>query len=238
MFIKSFVALTIATLSLARTLPIAKRDSNSHWWSGLEPYSTYHARYLELDCENKHNTSFFNLCCHPRSKDADISKIPEECLAGDDVCDDNDDNDNDGNSTTSVVPVNVGPDPTVSASSPVSTPSPTSSPSDGNVIKGTGHGTFYYQNGNAGACDQYHSDSDKIVALDSQLYGNTGEKSQYCGKSIQITNKANGKSVHAVVADACPTCDSKYSVDMSVGAFTEIADEATGEIDISWVLYL
>jgi len=238
--IKPFVALTFATLSLARALPVAKRDSQSHWWSGLESYSSYHARYLELDCENKHNTSFFNQCCHPRLKDADLSKIPEECTAGND-CDD-DDNDNDGSSTTSsLVPVNAAPNPTATMST-APTPSPKSKPSggsnNGSVLTGSGHGTFYFQNGNAGACGQFNPDSDKIVALDSQLYGDTGKVSQYCGKTIQITNKANGKTVKAVVADACPTCDSKGSVDMSVGTFTTIAEEPTGEIDITWELFL
>jgi len=236
MFIKPLVALSFATLSIARALPIAKRDSSTHWWSGLEPYKTYHARYIELDCENKHNTSFFTQCCHPRSKDADISKIPEQCLGSDDTCDD-DDNDNDNNDGNPTTPVNVAPNPSVPASPPASTPTSTGS-DDGNVIKGNGDGTFYLQNGNAGACGQFHPDSDKIVALDSQLYGDTGEVSQYCGKTIEITNTANGKSVKAVVADACPTCVSKGSVDMSVGTFTEIAAEATGDIKISWVLYL
>ncbi|OBZ75997.1 hypothetical protein A0H81_04336 [Grifola frondosa] len=31
----------------------------------LESYVTYHTRYLALDCEAKHNTTFFADCCHP-----------------------------------------------------------------------------------------------------------------------------------------------------------------------------
>jgi hypothetical protein len=222
--IKLFVALSIATLSLARVLPIVKRGAPSDWWSGLEPYSTYHTRYLDLDCENKHNTSFFTQCCHPRLKDADPSSFPAEC---------------NGASASSIAPVNAAPNPTPTPKpTPTPTPKPKSSSSgnsnDNNVIKGSGDGTFFYQNGVAGACGKVHSDSDKVVALDTLLYGN----GQYCGKTIEITNTANGKSVQAVVADECPTCASKDSVDMSVGAFTELATEATGEINISWVLYL
>jgi rare lipoprotein A (peptidoglycan hydrolase) len=51
---------------------------------------------------------------------------------------------------------------------------------------------------------------------------------------VKITNTANQKSVTAIVADACPTCANKQSIDMSVGAFTQIALEATGQINIAW----
>lgn len=68
-----------------------------------------------------------------------------------------------------------------------------------------------------------------------------------------ITNTANGESVtvsllvplsilaladlalsQATVADACPSCTSEYSLDLSVGAFTEIGSEDTGVLDITW----
>jgi len=31
----------------------------------LQPYDTYHARYMALQCNLKHNTPFFDSCCHP-----------------------------------------------------------------------------------------------------------------------------------------------------------------------------
>lgn len=31
----------------------------------IQPYNTYNTRYLALDCEDKHDTSFFDDCCHP-----------------------------------------------------------------------------------------------------------------------------------------------------------------------------
>jgi len=270
MLAKSLVILTLATLSFARALPLAKRDGPTHWWSGLEDYDTYHNRYLALDCEEHHKSSFFTACCHPRLKDADLSTIPEECRTSDDDCDDNGDD-----NTPPAAPMNVEPSP------PASTPSSTSQAAathtstpkggnngnngnnngngnggndngnggndngnggndngggNGNVIKGSGEGTYYLQNGNAGACGTVHPDSAKIVALDIDLYGDDSKASQYCGKSITITNTNNGKSVQAIVADACPTCGKWGNVDMSVGAFTEIATEEEGEVPISWEL--
>lgn len=38
------------------------------------------------------------------------------------------------------------------------------------------------EGGNPGACGQYHSDSDSIIALDYRRYGNLGVQSQYCGR--------------------------------------------------------
>lgn len=44
-------------------------------------------------------------------------------------------------------------------------------------------------------------------------------------------NAANGKSVIVTVADDCPTCKNKDSIDLSIGAFTQIAAEAEGEVN-------
>lgn len=35
----------------------------SSWFP--QPYSTYHTRYMALDCLDQHNTTFFETCCHP-----------------------------------------------------------------------------------------------------------------------------------------------------------------------------
>jgi hypothetical protein len=93
---------------------------------------------------------------------------------------------------------------------------------------------FADQNGNPGACGNYNSDSALIGAIDIAWYGDTGSVSQYCGKSVQITNLNNGKTVEIVVADVCPTCDTSNSFDLSVGAFSAIADLNDGEVPITW----
>ncbi|GAA6015917.1 hypothetical protein JCM11491_007112 [Sporobolomyces phaffii] len=98
----------------------------------------------------------------------------------------------------------------------------------------TGQATYFYQGGVAGACGNVNPDSAYIVALDYRLYGDLGKVSKYCGKSLTITNTDNGKSVVATVADACPTCDSKYSLDLSEGAFGAIGAYDTGILPIEW----
>ncbi|KAF5368192.1 hypothetical protein D9757_011310 [Collybiopsis confluens] len=117
------------------------------------------------------------------------------------------------------------------APSPTPTPEPTkpaSSDGGGQVTTG-GYGTFFYQNGVAGACGTVHSDSDSVFAMDSAIY-NQG----LCGKSVTITNVANGKTVTGIVADECPTCNNAQSIDMSLGAFQQLASLDAGLIGITW----
>ncbi|GAA5913583.1 RlpA-like double-psi beta-barrel domain-containing protein [Sporobolomyces salmoneus] len=109
--------------------------------------------------------------------------------------------------------------------------SPASSPT-GKTF--TGQATYFYQNGVAGACGNVNPDSAYIVALDYRLYGDMGKKSKYCGKSLTITNTDNGKSVVATVADACPTCSTQKSLDLSTAAFGAIGDYDTGILPIKW----
>jgi hypothetical protein len=119
-------------------------------------------------------------------------------------------------------------------SSSVSQPKPdtTDTASGSSQVFTGGHATFFYQNGVAGACGTVHSDSDMIVALDQQRYGDSGARSQFCGKTVAITGR--GKTEYAVVADDCPTCDNENSLDMSVGLFNKFATPDVGEFDISW----
>jgi hypothetical protein len=97
-----------------------------------------------------------------------------------------------------------------------------------------GHGTFYLQNGIAGACRTLHTDRDFIAALDYRMYGDLGVKSPHCGKKMSIKNTNNGHTVNVIVADACPTCDHPNSVDLSKAAFMALADLEDGLIPIEW----
>ncbi|GAA5942799.1 RlpA-like double-psi beta-barrel domain-containing protein [Sporobolomyces koalae] len=118
----------------------------------------------------------------------------------------------------------------VTTSTTVATPSPTS----GGSSTFKGEATYFFQGGQAGACGNVNPDSAYIVALDYRLYGNVDAVSKYCGKSLTIKNTDNGKTVVATVADACPTCSSKYSLDLSEGAFGQIGDYDTGILPIEW----
>ncbi|KAJ3788028.1 barwin-like endoglucanase [Lentinula aff. detonsa] len=109
-----------------------------------------------------------------------------------------------------------------------STSSATSPASTSNVFTG-GFGTYFYQNGVAGACGTVHSDYDFVLAMDSAIYS-----SDLCGKSVTITNTDTGASVTAVIADECPTCDNANSIDMSLGAFLTIGALVTGQLNIEW----
>jgi rare lipoprotein A (peptidoglycan hydrolase) len=128
--------------------------------------------------------------------------------------------------------------PTSEYVAPTSTyeaPKETQAPAN-NDEKTGGHATYFYQAGNPGACGQYHSDSDRIVAIDSNGYwgNNFGSGSSYCGRWVTITNTNNGRTTTAMIADVCPTCVSDNSLDLSVAAFTDIASESDGMVPISW----
>ncbi|GAA6012576.1 hypothetical protein JCM10207_009045 [Rhodosporidiobolus poonsookiae] len=112
-------------------------------------------------------------------------------------------------------------------SSSSSSSSSTSSSSSGSSY--TGEATYYLQQGVAGACGSTHSDSDKVIALQTSMYGSGG----YCGKTVTITNTANSKSVTATVADECPSC-STNGIDLSQATFEAIGDLDTGVLTVEY----
>ncbi|KAJ6547621.1 hypothetical protein B0H19DRAFT_276762 [Mycena capillaripes] len=52
------------------------------WATGyLEVYEVYHERYTAIGCENKHNTTFFDSCCHPLLATETLAKNRPACCA-------------------------------------------------------------------------------------------------------------------------------------------------------------
>ncbi|CDR98918.1 hypothetical protein [Sporisorium scitamineum] len=93
----------------------------------------------------------------------------------------------------------------------------------------SGRATFYAAG--LGACGNYNSGSDFIVALNAAQYGNMGQRSSWCGKTIAITY--NGNTQYAAVQDACPSCP-YGGLDMSEGLFKAFASPSVGVFYMSW----
>ncbi|KAF8509255.1 hypothetical protein JB92DRAFT_3083789 [Gautieria morchelliformis] len=63
----SFAVLALAAFaSSANALVVPRSTPPPGYAVGyLEDYTTYHTRYLALNCQGQHGTSFFDDCCHP-----------------------------------------------------------------------------------------------------------------------------------------------------------------------------
>ena len=231
-----------------------------------------HTRYIALDCQSQHNTSFFATCCHPLQSYQTLSDRPSYCTpnatesssascytatATTTASADAEASTQYSSASASVASVfssvasqasssslsNADQHAHHSTSTTSSAPAATStSSSSGGSSSGTqmtgGFATYYTQNGNEGECGQYHSDSDYIIAIDTNGWWpdyQTNSNSPYCGRKITLTNTDNGKSVTATVEDACPSCSTDNSLDLSVAAFLAIADDTSvGEVPIVW----
>ena len=74
------------------------------------------------------------------------------------------------------------PSPAWTPESSSQAPAPSTSAASNGGGDFTGTASWFTQNGNPGACGVYNSDSANIVAIKTDLYGWTGQKSQYCGR--------------------------------------------------------
>lgn len=239
MFSIASIALFALAISSVTALVVPRGpDAPTDWSSSLEDYAGYHARYMAISCYTKHNDpAFFDRCCHPLQNGAQ----PNPSCPSPSAVDDSLDNDDDCEDDSSLAPTPTATATT--AASPTSAPLNNSAAKeqdtgvdlevDAHIVQG-GVATFYYQQGNAGACGHYNGDDALIAAMDYRTYGNTSRKSPLCGKQVEITNTKNHKKVVVTIADACPTCKNKNSIDLSVRAFEKIATKDEGEVPISW----
>ena len=104
--------------------------------------------------------------------------------------------------------------------------------------KFTGDSTRYSASGQ-GACQTAISDNDLSVALNSPQYGNVGQKSEYCGKSVCVCGndpaQADKECVTAVVSNACPECK-QGDLDMTGATWKAVwpSHEGGSRFKISW----
>ncbi|KAH0827164.1 hypothetical protein J3R83DRAFT_4855 [Lanmaoa asiatica] len=130
-------------------------------------------------------------------------------------------------STPEIPTTSLAPSPTSSASPTSSVVLTTVSVASSNGPFTDGFATYYYQNGNAGACGQVNPDSAFIYQT---RFGTSGPASSLCGQKVQITNMSNGQTVTVTIADDCPTCANQDSIDLSVAAFEAISALSVGEV--------
>jgi expansin (peptidoglycan-binding protein) len=82
-----------------------------------------------------------------------------------------------------------------------------------------------------GACGEYEADDSYVVALNSVQYGDMTKKSSWCGKTVRV--HYGGKSVEAVINDACPEC--RYgSIDLTPPVFNTLGDPDVGILQVKW----
>lgn len=81
----STLLLALAGSAAVHAAPVSnKRAVPTDYYEGyLEPYQTYHQRYLALSCQEHHNATssdaFFESCCHPLLASESLSDRPAYC---------------------------------------------------------------------------------------------------------------------------------------------------------------
>ncbi|KIM61694.1 hypothetical protein SCLCIDRAFT_1215786 [Scleroderma citrinum Foug A] len=99
-----------------------------------------------------------------------------------------------------------------------------------------GQGTFF--DTGLGACGLVNDNSDHIAAVSVLLFnsypgynGLNPNNNPICGR--QIIAHYEGKSTTVTVVDSCPGCALK-DLDLTPTAFSDLADQDLGRINISW----
>ncbi|KAL6451744.1 pi Papain inhibitor [Candida maltosa Xu316] len=147
-------------------------------------------------------------------------------------------NNQDTTSTSVEAPAPTTPATTEAAptsSTPVAEPSTSStSAAQPTGALNSGEGTFYSTG--LGSCGVTSSDSDYIIAISHELYdqhtvGGNPNNNDLCGKKIRAFY--NGNSVDVTVVDRCEGC-AYNDLDFSPSAFSQLASQSLGRIDITW----
>ncbi|KAJ1956878.1 hypothetical protein IWQ62_005206 [Dispira parvispora] len=127
---------------------------------------------------------------------------------------------------TSWVYTTISPTPTEAEAAKA-----TNGDADGETFQGDG--TYYSPSVGTGSCGWLNSDDEHVAALNADQFGNPANpnSSPFCGKKIKVSGPKG--EVEAKIVDKCPVCK-HGDIDLSPGAFDQIADEAEGRVPITW----
>jgi len=260
----SIVAFALASLTASNALVIPRTSDvpSTYAQSFLEPYDVYHTRYLALDCEAKHNTPFFDTCCHPllATESWDDNRAAECSSSTATPTDDCDEDE-----STAIVPAptqatsppnNVAPEPSAPAYSTTPAPKPSSSPeSKPSSSPAPKPATPSPQPSSPASSGGILGDlitggiatfffQNGVAGACGTVHQDTDfvvalptaayENGQNCGKKIQIIDPASGKTHTATVADECPTCENDSCVDLSHSLFNFFAGDGQGQFNVQY----
>lgn len=100
-------------------------------------------------------------------------------------------------------------------------------------------GTAYYgfQNGTQNACGTYSADTDMIIGVGPDYYGDANTVSSKCFEHITVALASDSsKSVDVTLTDLCEDCGASGDVYLSTAAFESLNDGslAAGVLDVTW----
>jgi len=142
-------------------------------------------------------------------------------------------------SSTYVAPPAYTPSSTYVAPPAASSPSSSGGSSGSSLFSGSesGDGTYYATG--LGACGITNSDTDFIAAISHLTFdtypgydGTNPNNNPICGKTV--TAYYEGNQVTVAIVDRCAGCDLPSSLDFSPSAFSGLANQDLGRIQINW----
>ncbi|KIM72472.1 hypothetical protein PILCRDRAFT_740461 [Piloderma croceum F 1598] len=102
------------------------------------------------------------------------------------------------------------------------------------AVQASNYGDVTYYTPGLGACGQYNTDTDYIVAVAAGTFDNypgatsNPNNNPICGKQIKVNYQ--GKSVTVTVVDRCAGCAGAADLDLSPTAFSQLANESVGRL--------
>ncbi|KAG9125576.1 hypothetical protein FRC07_007039 [Ceratobasidium sp. 392] len=246
----SFATALVLAASVSRIAasPISYVARNYKQDAGLlEDYTPYHIRYLALDCQDKHNTPFFDKCCHPLLRTQKLSDRPAECIPSpsasssaalveptaaavdedplpiEEECDPEQDPDDDDEECETEPATTVAPSTTPAYTPP---PATTSSKKSEPAPEPTT---------TSSAAPEPTTTSVKPTSTpkpEPEPETTTSHRpTTTSSKEPEPTSEPDSGN-----SDACPSCESKNCLDLSRGAFAKLGDFNDGVLPIKWKL--
>ncbi|KAG2157177.1 plant expansin [Suillus clintonianus] len=206
--------LSLIATSAVSAIVIPRATAPSGWnTAALEPYDTYHCRYLAIQCQNQHNTQFFTDCCHPLAANESVDALPSQCqmptgsscsngvlvstgATDDGGCDEPSSTPTAPASSTISTTVTATPTPTTSSTTVKVTPAPTTSSAPVNVapVPTTTH--VYTPS----------SSSSKAVSTTAPSTGSSDSSLNYGGFATYFYQNNNAGACGTVHADSDYIC--------------------------------
>ncbi|GAA5961776.1 hypothetical protein JCM3765_004067 [Sporobolomyces pararoseus] len=84
------------------------------------------------------------------------------------------------------------------------------------------------------ACQIQYDDSDFVVALSTEIYGDSQSVSAFCGAKVNVWNPYTNETASATVLGVCEDCQDPTDINLSRSLFSEFDNPDIGILDVQW----
>ncbi|GAA5909417.1 uncharacterized protein JCM6883_003935 [Sporobolomyces salmoneus] len=100
--------------------------------------------------------------------------------------------------------------------------------------KWVGKATWFDPNDAPKSCQLKYKETDFVVAISTEIYGDSQSVSTFCGAKVHVWNEFTNQTRNGTILAVCEDCEGPTDINLSQSMFSELDNPDIGVLDVQW----